>query len=187
MSTVPLRQAIAATRGVLANVSADQMQNSTPCDSWDVAGVINHVVGAQHFFVAGMTGQPPTGGDTNWAEGDFVAAFDEAAAAAVACFEEDGALQKTVKMPFGEMPGAAVMGLAMTDTFTHGWDIAKATGQSTDIAPELAAGILAQARQMVQPGFRAEADGAGPFLAEQQSADGACNADQLAAFLGRTV
>ncbi len=50
MSTAPLQQAIAATRGVLAAVTADQMQNATPCDSWDVAGVINHVVGAQHFF-----------------------------------------------------------------------------------------------------------------------------------------
>lgn len=187
MSTSPLQQAIAATRGVLVNVNADQMQNATPCASWDVAGVINHVVGAQHFFVAGMKGQPPTGGDTNWAEGDFVAAFDEAAATAVACFEEDGALEKMVAMPFGEMPGAAVMGLAINDTFTHGWDLAKATGQSTDLAPELAAGILAQVRQMIQPGFRAEEDGSGPFLAEQQSADGASNADQLAAFLGRTV
>jgi len=187
MSTAPFQQAIATTRAVLANVSADQMQNATPCGSWDVAGVINHVVGAQNFFVAGMTGQPPAGGDTNWAEGDFVASFDEAAAAAVACFEADGALQRMVKMPFGEMPGAAVLGLAMTDTFTHGWDIAKATGQSTDLAPELAAGILAQARQMVQPGFRAEEDGAGPFLAEKESPDGASNADQLAAFLGRAV
>jgi uncharacterized protein (TIGR03086 family) len=85
------------------------------------------------------------------------------------------------------MPGAAVLGLAVTDTFTHGWDIAKATDQSTDLSPELAAGILTQARQMIQPGFRAEEDGAGPFLAEQQCVDGSCNADQLAAFLGRTV
>lgn len=45
MSTAPLQQAIAATRGVLANVTADQLQNASPCDSWDVAGVINHVVG----------------------------------------------------------------------------------------------------------------------------------------------
>jgi len=43
-----------------------------------------------------MKGQPPAGGDTNWAEGDFVASFDEAAAATVACFEEDGALQQMV-------------------------------------------------------------------------------------------
>ena len=67
-----------------------------------------------------------------------------------------------VKMPFGEMPGRAVLGLAMTDNFTHGWDLAQATGQSTDLAPELAAQLLESSRQMIQPAFRGE-DGAAPF------------------------
>ncbi|MFT4865258.1 MAG: hypothetical protein ACI8RE_001446, partial [Ilumatobacter sp.] len=66
------------------------------------------------------------------------------------------------------------------------WDLAKATGQSTDLAPELAAQLLEASRQMIQPGFRGE-DGAAPFGVEQEYPEGACNADQLAAFLGRTV
>ncbi len=144
------------------------------------------MVGGHQFFAAGMRGEAPSGGDTDHSQGDFLAAFDEAASSFVAACQEDGALQKTVKMPFGEMPGAAVMGLAMTDTFTHAWDLAKATGQSTDLAPELAAQLLAQSRKVIQPGFRGE-DGAAPFGAEQACPDGACNADQLAAFLGREV
>lgn len=176
----------ASTRSVLANITADQMQNSTPCASWDVAGVINHVIAAQGFFVAGMTGQPPSGEEVDYAAGDFLAAYDEATQAAVDCFSADGALDSMVKMPFGEMPGRAVLGLAMNDNFTHGWDLAKATGQSTDLAPELAAQLLASSRQMIQPAFRGE-DGSAPFGAEQESPDGACNADQLAAFLGRDV
>lgn len=185
MSTQPLEQAIAATREVLANISADQMQMSTPCASWDVKELVNHIVGGHQFFVAGMRGEAPTGGDTDHSAGDFVAAFDEASSAFVAACQEEGALQKMVTMPFGEMPGAAVMGLAMTDTFTHGWDLAKATGQSTDLAPELATQLLAQSRQMIQPAFRGD-EGA-PFGAEQTSPDGASAADQLAAFLGRQV
>jgi len=176
----------ASTRSVLANITADQMQNSTPCASWDVAGVINHVIAAQGFFVAGMTGQPPSGEEVDYAAGDFLAAYDEATQAAVDCFSADGALDSMVKMPFGEMPGRAVLGLAMNDNFTHGWDLATATGQSTDLAPELAAQLLASSRQMIQPAFRGE-DGSAPFGAEQESPDGACNADQLAAFLGRDV
>jgi uncharacterized protein (TIGR03086 family) len=186
MSTQPLEQAIATARAVLENVSADQMQASTPCASWDVSALINHMVGGHQFFVAGMRGEAPSGGDTDHSKGDFVAAFTEASSAFVAACQEDGALQKMVKMPFGEMPGAAVMGLAMTDTFTHAWDLAKATGQSTDLAPELAAQLLAQSRQMIQPAFRGE-EGAAPFTAEQAAPEGASNADQLAAFLGRTV
>jgi uncharacterized protein (TIGR03086 family) len=186
MSTQPLQMVNASTRSVLANITADQLQNTTACASWDVAGIINHVIGAQGFFVAGMTGQPPSGEEVDYAAGDFLASYDEATQAAVDCFGAEGALDGMVKMPFGEMPGRAVLGLAMTDNFTHGWDLAKATGQSTDLAPELAAQLLESSRQMIQPAFRGE-DGVAPFGAEQECPDGACNADQLAAFLGRDV
>ncbi len=186
MSTQPLQQVIAATRGVLAEVSADQLAQQTPCASWNVGELINHVIGAQNFFAAGLKGEAPSEDQPDWSAGDFLASYDAATAAALEAFSADGALEQMVKMPFGEMPGAAVMGLAMTDTFQHGWDLAKATNQSTDIAPELAAGILAQAKQSIPDAFRGD-DGAAPFGAEQQCADGGCNADQLAAFLGRTV
>lgn len=185
MSAQPYEQACASTRQVLENVQAEQMQAGTPCASWNVAELINHVVGAQHFFLAGMQGQPPAGGDTNWAEGDYLAAFDEASAQVRKAFSAEGALEQNYQLPFGEMPGFAVMGLASTDTFQHGWDLAKATGQSTDLNSELAGQLLAQSRQSIQDSFRGP-EGA-PFGAEQICSDGACNADQLAAFLGREV
>lgn len=185
MSTQPYEQAVASTRSVLENVQADQMSASTPCADWDVAGLINHVVGAQHFFLAGMTGQPPAG-EQDFASGDYLAAFDEATSQALAAFSAEGALQEMKKLPFGEMPGAAVMGLASNDTFQHGWDLAKATGQSTDLNPQLAGALLEQAKQTIPDTFRGEQAGA-PFGPEQQCADGSCNADQLAAFLGRQV
>ena len=84
-----------------------------------------------------------------------------------------------------QMPGSQVVGLAATDTFTHGWDLAKATGQDTDLNPELAEEILEGSRQAIQPAFRSEAGK--PFGFEQPVAEGACAADRLAAFLGRTV
>lgn len=92
---------------------------------------------------------------------------------------------KTISLPFGDMPGAAFVGLASTDTFVHGWDLAKATGQSTDLDSDLAAALLAQSRQSISDAFRSP-EGA-VFGLEQTAPDGATNADQLAAFLGRTV
>jgi hypothetical protein len=32
-------------------------------------------------------------------------------------------------------PGAALLGLAATEQFTHGWDLARAIGQHTDLDP----------------------------------------------------
>lgn len=183
--TAALQQAQAVSRSVLENVSADQMQASTPCASWDVAGLINHIVGANIFFSSGMTGQAPKGIEEDFAAGDYLTAFDLGAAQALAAFEEEGALDKIVSLPFGDMPGMGFMGIAMSDTFQHAWDLAKATGQSTDLAPELATQILGASKQAIQDSFRGP-EGA-PFGPEMPCADDACAADQLAAFLGREV
>ena len=185
MTVQALEQAITSTRGVLAGVSADQLDSPTPCAQWKVSDLINHIVGAQHFFTAGVTGQPPSGDEPDFASGDYLGAFDAGAQASVAAFSADGVMEKMLTLPFGPMPGAGFVGLAATDTFTHGWDLAKATGQDTALAPELAAQLLAGARQMIQPAFRSEE---GTVFGPEQSAPAdASNADQLAAFLGRAV
>jgi uncharacterized protein (TIGR03086 family) len=185
VATEPLEQAIASTRVVLTAVSKEQLGDDTPCAAWKVSDLINHIVGGQSFFEAGVKGEPPAGGETDFSATDFVSAFDEAAQRCLAAFRADGVMEKMLTLPFGQMPGAAFVGLAATDTFTHGWDLAKATGQSTDLAPELAAQLLAGARKAIQPAFRSpEGTVFGP---EQPAPAGACNADQLAAFLGRKL
>lgn len=186
MSTQPLAHAIAVSRGVLAAVSSDQLHAATPCASWDVSSLVNHMVGAQQYFATFMEGAQPEGDAPDFAAGDYLAAFDEASARCVASFQAEGAMGRTVTVPFGTMPVPAWMGLAVTDTFQHAWDLAKATGQSTDLAPPLAAGILAQSRQAISDGFRGP-DGKAPFGPEASAPEGACPADQLAAFLGRSV
>ncbi|MGO9875129.1 MAG: TIGR03086 family metal-binding protein [Acidimicrobiia bacterium] len=185
MSTAPLEQAITSTRSVLSGVKSDQLDTSTPCASWKVRELVNHIVGGQYFFTAGVEGVPPTRAGDDFCTGDYLAAFDESSAQCVAAFQGEGVMAKTLTLPFGQMPGAAFVGLAATDTFTHGWDLAKATGQSTDLAPELAAQLLVGAKQAISPAFRG-AEGA-PFGPEKEAPAGATNADQLAAFLGRTV
>ncbi len=185
MSTMPLEAAIASTRGVLAGVSANQLHEATPCAEWDVSALINHIVGGQRFFASSIRGQTPSGEERDDAAGDYLAEFEAASADCVAAFNEEGAMGRSVTLPFGDMPGSAWFGLATMDTFTHGWDLAKATGQDTDLAPELATQLLAQARQSISPQFRSD-DGA-VFGHEQSAPDGASAADQLAAFLGRKV
>ncbi len=184
MSTQPLEQAIAATREVLAGVKTEQLDDPTPCSSWKVRELINHIVGGQRFFGHGVRGEEPSG-EIDDASGDYVAAFDEVAAGTVAAFGADGALEKMYTLPFGEMPGSAFLGLATTDTFVHGWDLAKATGQSTDLAPALAAALLEQAKASIPDAFRGP-EGA-PFGPQAEAPANASDADRLAAFLGREV
>jgi uncharacterized protein (TIGR03086 family) len=185
MSAGPYEQATGVGRAVLANVTPDQMQMSTPCASWDVAELIDHIVGGQYFFAGCMAGEEASEDQPKFSEGDYLTAFDEGAAKAAAAFSEDGALEKMVTVPFGVFPGSAFMGLAMTDTFQHSWDLARATSQDTNLAPELAQAILEQSAQGIPEDFRGP-EGA-PFGPIQEAASDAGPADQLAAFLGRTV
>lgn len=185
MSAQTYETAVTSTRSVLTQVAADQMSAGTPCESWTVSELVNHIVGAQHFFLAGLHGTPPSDSDKDYSAGDYVAAYDEVCGRAIEAFGQEGVMEQMFTLPFGEMPGAALAGLAATDTFQHGWDLAKATGQSTDLDPELAGSLLAQSKMAIQDSFRGP-EGA-PFGAEQSCPDGSCNADQLAAFLGRSV
>ena len=185
MSTAALEQAVASTRGVLANVSPDQYDRPTPCASWDVRALVNHVVGGTHFYVAAMTGTPWSA-DTDYTRGDVLAAYDDGAAAAIAAFGAPGALERMVDLPFGTLPGAVFIGIASTDQFTHGWDLARATGQNTDLEPGFARQLLDNARTVLPDEVRG-AEGVALFGAKQDAAGDASHADQLAAFLGRRV
>jgi uncharacterized protein (TIGR03086 family) len=179
-----LRLAIATERAVLDCVRPDQLALPSPCAGWDVAALINHTIGAYATFAAAMTGGSVAAADH--AAGDHLAAFDAATAACLAGFEADGAMERTVRHQFGEIPAAVAISMITTDGLVHAWDLARATGQSTDLAPELSAGVLAGCQQSVTPELRGT-DGTKPFGPEQPVADDAPVADKLAAFLGRTV
>jgi uncharacterized protein (TIGR03086 family) len=186
MSVEPLEQAIDSTRAILGNIDQTDLGGSTPCASWTVSDLVNHIVGGQFFFATAARGDQPSGEQKDYAAGDFRADFDEGSAATLAAFNEDGVMERIVHLPFGDMPGSVFMGVAATDTFVHGWDLARATGQPTDLKPELAASLLATVGPLLPETARGE-DGKAPFAPEQQAPDGASNADRLAAFLGRTV
>jgi len=187
MSTATLERAFGVAKTVLSGVKPEQLGDPTPCASWDVRALLNHLVGGSFFFAAATNaGEAPTGGDdTDFGNADFRASYEEGTKQAVAAFAAPGAQEKIVKLPFGEFPGSAFMGIATLDTFTHAWDLAKATGQSTDLDPALAAELLEAAKSTIADGFRG--DEPMPFGAKQDAPSGASAADQLAAFLGRKV
>jgi len=180
-----LAQSQDIARSVLAKVTPDQLSLETPCREWKVSNLIDHLVGGQHWARSAVQGVEMTETSDGSSSGDYTATFDQAAKENLAAFSEDGALGRTVNPGFGDMPAGALLGLSITDTFTHAWDLARATGQDTDLAPELAGQLLAASQESIQDAFRSE-DGA-IFGLEQPAPEGASPADRLAAFLGRTV
>jgi uncharacterized protein (TIGR03086 family) len=169
-----------AFAGVLANVSPDQLGAPTPCSEWTIHDLIEHVIGGNEYVGrwADNPIEPPARPD------DIAAAHRTAAAAAHGIFAGPGGMTTMFNPPFGQVPGQLFIGIRTTDVLTHAWDLAAATGQSTDLDPELATEQLAAARAFVGPQFRGPGK---PFGEEEPCSSERVPADQLAAFLGRKV
>jgi len=173
---------------VVAAVDPGQLGNATPCSEWTVRDVINHVTGGSTMFaVCVEEGSVPDallgqlmGGD-NLGD-DYKGAFQAATARAQAAFRSEGALDKMVKLPFGEMPAGIALNIAVMDVMTHAVDIARSTGQSIN-DDELLETALQIGRQLITEELRTP----GVFDAEQPCPEGASAEDKLLAFAGRKV
>ena len=185
VSECPLNQALQSTLAILTRVRLGDLAAPTPCASWDVRALVSHFVGTARWWAAVIAGQEADP-DADYAARDFVAAYEESIRIAVAAFAAEAALDKVVRLPFGEFPGAVLRDLAAMEQFTHGWDLARAIGYSADLDPGLAAGLLSKARLAITDAYRGP-DGAALFGPAVEAPAGAGPADQLAAFLGRRV
>ena len=79
--------------------------------------------------------------------------------------------------PLRRAPWSGVHGHRHHDVFTHGWDLAKATGQPTDLDPEMAEDLHAQVQGFVNDAFRGP-DGEAPFGPEVAAPPSASAADR---------
>ena len=184
---IDLDTAFGSTLSVLQRVERGDLDKPTPCTLWDVRDLINHFVGTARWWAGMVFGDDAVSGTgEDYAAGDFVAAYEESIRIARGAFGAEGALERIVKVPFGEFPAAAVQGFAATDQFTHGWDLARALGHDTDLAPDLAAALLDLAKLTFSDPLRGTGPDA-PFGPALQAPDGSSAADRLAAFLGRAV
>jgi uncharacterized protein (TIGR03086 family) len=180
-----LNRAFQSTLGILTKVQPDYLDAPTPCASWDVRALVNHFVGTARWWAVTVAGHGEAS-DVDYAAGDFVAAYEESIELAVAAFGAEGVLDKMIRLPFGEFSGAALLGLATAEQFTHGWDLARAIGHHTDLDPGLAARLLSQAGLTITDAYRGP-DGQALFGPALEAPATASPADQLAAFYGRSV
>ncbi len=181
-----LEQACLSTAAVLEMVRSTDLDRPTPCASWNVRDVVNHVVGGTGFFaeLAEKGAVADRGDDTDCTASDFAATFRREAERLVAAFRAPGAMTKLMKLPFGELPGSVCVWIAAGDIFTHGWDLAKATDQPTDLEPDVAAPLLTQIAPILPDDMRGP-DGKAAFGPRVEIANSAPAADRLAAFEGR--
>src|SRR5690242_9349194 len=134
-------RATEATHAVIAAVRPDQLDGPSPCTEWTVREVINHLVSGQEFFAhsigTGTFDRASFNRDRDFLGPDPAAAFADAARRLRALFAADGLLERTMPTPFSPQPGVVLVEMRITESLVHGWDVARATGQSTDLAPDI--------------------------------------------------
>jgi uncharacterized protein (TIGR03086 family) len=173
---------------IVSGITADQVTRRTPCPSYDVAGLIDHIVEAAHRAAALGRGQtPPVGDDSAHVElADAPAQLRRAAEEAAQAWGDDSRLSSSYTMPWGEeYAGATLVDTYLAELATHAWDLALATGQLDRLDPSLAVPALDGARAMIEPEYRDMVGPGSPFGAELPPPPGADDWERLAAFTGR--
>lgn len=174
------QRAIDGFAAVLDAVGADQIDAPSPCEGWSVRDVVAHVIDGNHRM-AGTT--PPSPAELATRD-DLARAFAESARAAQESFAAPDGLTRTIDMRLGTLPARVVIGMRTTDLLVHAWDLARATGQPTDIDPELAEEAWTAAQTRVTDDLRGPGR---PFGPAQPCGESRPMSDRLAAFLGRDV
>jgi uncharacterized protein (TIGR03086 family) len=161
------------TERIIARVRPDQARLPTPCVDFDVARVVDHLVGWAKSFAAKLTGGAFEGDPNDYRAGAEPAAdFHDAAGTIIGAYRDGG--DATKQLP---------VGVLLMEYIVHGWDLAAATGQPADFTPAEAGRALDMGQQMLKPEYR------GPgktFGYEAEASDSASAVEKLVAFLGRS-
>ncbi len=182
--TDALTEATGLVSGLVAGLTPEHREMTTPCKQWTVHDLVNHMVNTSKavaaMTTADMSTMPAEGVDhlpqgplNGWNDG-------KDAITAAATGENLEALRQT---PFGEVPGAMVLSVGVADLLTHGWDLARATDQSIAPSDDLVAFSRQTWEMVIQPDSR----NGDAFDVEQPCTDDAPPIDKLAAFTGRSV
>ena len=196
-------RAVAQTASIIAAVRADQAGLPTPCDEWDVRTLVSHMVGGVTRVALIGEGKdalsvPPFADLSNDPAGDqaadtasgaagnqtagWAAAYRAAVPRAVAAWADDTKLDAVFAVPWGKVPGRAVIAGYVREVLAHGWDLAVATGQQAELDEELGAFALAVSKRSL-PADGREGIPFGPVVTVPEEAG---TYAKLAAWLGRT-
>lgn len=181
------QRALEGAERMVASLRPEELSLPTPCSEWTVRQLLDHMIDVNWRFAAGASGQPQAGAPAAGASpsgDDPAAAYAASARAARTGWRSPGALERTLNLPFGQIPGAQAIGFNIGDQLMHTWDLAKATGRDRTLDPEVCASVLERARQTLTPELRSQTTAFGP---EQPCPPDAPIHDRLAAFLGRQV
>jgi uncharacterized protein (TIGR03086 family) len=161
-----------------------QMNDPTPCSEFAVHDVLDHMMVGGGTFSYLFRGEDAPEAKASGADGSVPAAeFREVMVELLEAVKSDGAMDRMLSTPMGEMPGEAFARLVAFDGLVHGWDLASSTGQTFCVPPAVIASVDEFARGALSPEMR---DG-DTFREATVAPDDATQLERLVAFSGRSL
>ena len=184
-SIAMLERTVDGASAMIRGVRADELTKPTPCTDWDVKALMNHMAEVMSGFTAALEGtavEMPRQEPTDLLGSDPAGSYADISQRMLDAWRTPGALERTLVMPIGDVPGAVALDIVLADQLLHTWDLARAVGRPYSMDADLAEAALQMMQRMMRPEFR----GPGQGFAEAVP----CPADapvqeRLVAFAGR--
>ena len=185
MDVAQLKAAQDLVTAALRWADEDQWTEQTPCSDWDVRQLVDHLITGNERFVVRLAGDQPGAPTDRTAASpeELVDTYERTAAEVLMAFDQPGVMQRANQWPIGTLQGTDVLGLKITETLAHGWDLQQALGTTIDFDPQ----TIDEAYAWSQPMLERIPEGRNPFGTPQKAPDDTPPLDRLAALLGRTV
>lgn len=182
-----LERAINYTLGSLAAVRTAHLAHATPCPSWNLRALLDHLNDSLDTLCeAASNGRLSAGGDAetssrpDGAEVDPIAGFRDRAARLRGMWSQIDHGSYIVAIDDRALRADVLAYVGAVEIAVHGWDIAQACGTARPIPPRLADDILTFVELIVPETERRPHFGA-PLAAPPSATAG----DRLLAYLGR--
>ncbi len=172
---------------IVSSVQPDQLDLPTSCPQYDVATMVDHIVGAGHRAAAMGRGEVDAGEEFPHVElSDAPEQLRRAGKEAQTAWSGQARLDASITMPWGEVyRGSTVVDMYLAELAAHAWDLASATGRLDRLDPALAPVALDAARAMLKPEYRNAMEEGSPFGSEVEPPADATDWERFAAFMGR--
>jgi uncharacterized protein (TIGR03086 family) len=188
MSIVDLGPAARRLADLVARIEDNELGKPTPCPAYALGDLIDHVGGLALAFTGAARkanehgGQGPSG-DASRLGKDWRTRIPRDLGTLAEAWRDPGAWAGMTVIAGSDAP-ADVTGLTAADELVvHGWDVARATGQSYDCEPELLAAALSFLQLFASPD--APAGPEVPFGPARQLPGDAPLLDRVVALAGR--
>lgn len=170
---------------LIAGTPAERWSAPTPCPEWSVHDLVRHLVAGNVKYTGIANGDSWRPGAPDVEVGEAPAeTYARTARELLDAWRKPGVMDREIDLPRGlRGPAEKALWIHLAETLVHGWDLARATGQTPAFDGDVVAAGLADVRGRTPPRRGPES----PFADARTPPAGAPLIDQLAAYMGRDV